>query len=295
MKSAGTCITAYTASAVSVAYGSTAAQATAAAEGWNGVKAARLLTSSGSGVSGSAPVAAGYLLRVFAEDGTYRQYTVSSISTLGNSPAPTVSIGAADALSIPAAALSIGTNQIDAVGYAAGTADEFRLTVTAAAGTSVVSTLDDVSYAGGSNVTISGAGSHTYVLKVISSQIGYTTTTYTYTIMIAATPPAAIYVADDGSITEGGENGEMLTVTLRNDVFTAGNINASNVTLTGVPSGVTVGTVSYVNDHEITITLSGTAADYDANITATVTVKADALHTGTVDVTGSYIFIATVD
>ena len=77
----------------------------------------------------------------------------------------------------------------------------------------------------------------------------------------------SLSISDDGSITEGAEDGEAITVTLSGGQF-ADTITASNWTVTGLPVGVSKGTVTRTDDTHVSITLSGNAtADYDTDIT----------------------------
>ena len=89
---------------------------------------------------------------------------------------------------------------------------------------------------------------------------------YTYTVVADPSAPT-ISIADDGTITEGAENGEVITVTLTNDVFES-TLTPANWTVTNLPTGVTVGAIARVSDTQATITLSGNSTvDYDVNIT----------------------------
>ncbi len=82
-------------------------------------------------------------------------------------------------------------------------------------------------------------------------------------------------MADDGSITEGNEDGEIITVHLSGGTF-AGSINQSNWSFTNLPSGISIGSISRINDTTLSISLSGNAtSDYDADIT-NVTLSCDA-------------------
>lgn len=77
-----------------------------------------------------------------------------------------------------------------------------------------------------------------------------------------------ISLSDDGEILEGAEDGEVITVTVQNDVFAA-SLTLDNWTITGLPEGVSAASVSRVDDNHAAITLSGNATnDYDVNITA---------------------------
>lgn len=85
----------------------------------------------------------------------------------------------------------------------------------------------------------------------------------------------SISIADDGSIAEAAENGEVIQVTCSNGTF-ANPISASNWTVTGLPAGVSKGAVNRLSDTVITITLSGNrTTDYDSDITG-VTVSCTA-------------------
>lgn len=76
-----------------------------------------------------------------------------------------------------------------------------------------------------------------------------------------------ISVTDDGEILEGAEDGEVITITLQNDVFSA-TLDIANWTFTNLPEGVTAGSIARVDDTHAEITLSGNATtDYDTNIT----------------------------
>ena len=75
-------------------------------------------------------------------------------------------------------------------------------------------------------------------------------------------------IADDGNITEGAENGEIITVTLTGGTF-ASTLTADNWTITNLPTGVSKGAVTRINATTVTIALSGNSTqDYDSNITS---------------------------
>lgn len=77
-----------------------------------------------------------------------------------------------------------------------------------------------------------------------------------------------LFIADDGLITEGAEDGEVITATLTGGVFSQA-IHSSNWSIDGQPEGVSIATVTRLDDHTVSIGLSGTATeDYDADITA---------------------------
>ncbi len=74
-------------------------------------------------------------------------------------------------------------------------------------------------------------------------------------------------MSDDGSITEGSEDGEIITVTLTGGTFaqalTTGNWSAVNM-----PTGVSLGTITRISATEVQVLLSGNASvDYDTDIT----------------------------
>ena len=91
-------------------------------------------------------------------------------------------------------------------------------------------------------------------------------------------------MADDGTIDEGSEGGEEITVTLTGGTFVS-SLNTDNWTLANLPAGVTKGPVSRENDTEVKITLNNDRDDdYDSNIiNLTLTVSADEVD----DTTGS--------
>ncbi len=77
----------------------------------------------------------------------------------------------------------------------------------------------------------------------------------------------SLNVSSDGSITEGSENGEVITVTITGGTF-ADPVTADSWTLTNLPAGVSKGTVSLSNSTTVEITLSGNRTqDYDTDIT----------------------------
>jgi hypothetical protein len=120
---------------------------------------------------------------------------------------------------------------------------------------------------------------------------------YSYTVISDPTAPS-ITIASDGTITEGAENGEIITVTLVNDVFEA-SLTPANWTITNLPAGVTAA-IARVSDTKATITLSGnTSADYDVDITnLTVSIsnlELVTLSTGAVSVSSGVTFTAVIE
>lgn len=76
----------------------------------------------------------------------------------------------------------------------------------------------------------------------------------------------SISMSDDGLITEGAEDGELISVTLSGGTF-ADPLSAGNWTLSGQPAGVSIGSVNRISATEAEITLSGNASsDYDTDI-----------------------------
>jgi surface protein len=84
-----------------------------------------------------------------------------------------------------------------------------------------------------------------------------------------------------GTVNESNENGSEITFSVSGDTFVQANITTANITATGLPAGVTIGSVSYTNTTQFKVTLSGNrTTDYDSDITnATFTVKG-AAYTG---------------
>lgn len=175
--------------------------------------------------------------------------------------------------------------------------------------TAVVSPVDaTVSYqwqradtVAGTYTNITGATAATYK-PVISDETKFIKVTvigtgkYSETKTSAATTAVAgvsIAVANDGSIIEGIENNEVITVTLSNDTFIETQINMTNITMTGLPEGITVGSVAYTDATHARITLSGNSTvDYDDHVTATVQVAPAAFTNGGVAKSAALIFTA---
>lgn len=135
-------------------------------------------------------------------------------------------------------------------------------------------------------------GDETKFIKVTATGTGKYSESKTSSATTAVAG-VSIAVANDGSIVEGLEGGEVLTVTLTNDTFIQTEINTTNITMTGLPQGITVGSVAYSDATHITITLSGNSTiDYDDNVTATVQVAAAALTHGGVAKTASISLVA---
>lgn len=88
--------------------------------------------------------------------------------------------------------------------------------------------------------------------------------------------PAELSLASDGEITEGAEDGEIITVSISNDILVT-TLTDTNWVVTNLPEGVTIGSITRVDDNTVEITLSGNASvDYDEDITnITLTVAAD--------------------
>lgn len=154
---------------------------------------------------------------------------------------------------------------------------------------------------GGTYLDLAGATASTYK-PVISDENKFIKVTVTgtgkYSESVTSTATTAvagvaITAANDGNIVEGAENNEVLTVTAINDTFVQSKIDTTNITMTGLPEGITVGSVGYTDSTHITITLSGNSTkDYDENVVATVQVEAVAFTNGGVAKNASITFIA---
>ena len=77
----------------------------------------------------------------------------------------------------------------------------------------------------------------------------------------------SLNVSFDGTITEGSEGGEVITVSITGGTF-ADPVTEGSWNLSNLPAGVTKGTVSLTNSTTVEITLSGDRTqDYDTHIT----------------------------
>lgn len=87
-------------------------------------------------------------------------------------------------------------------------------------------------------------------------------------IVISADNDAeSLEMADDGSITEGSENGEVIEVTLTGGTF-AQTLSSASWVAANMPQGVTVGAVNRISSTLVRLVLSGnTSEDYDSDIT----------------------------
>ena len=95
-------------------------------------------------------------------------------------------------------------------------------------------------------------------------------------IVTLTTPVVTMAAALDSGCIEGSEDGKSITVSLMNGKFPEeGSFDPATIQISGLPAGVTKGETTRVNDHAVEILLSGNStADYDAAITASVTVAA---------------------
>lgn len=169
--------------------------------------------------------------------------------------------------------------------------------------------IDGVTYGSYTDLVVDGSGQAT-----ISGLSGVTTSTKVKiraaetpttlpgpdTVITVTEAPSIVItltdLAEKGLITEGAENSRTLTVALNNDTFVQADVTTGNITITGLPAGVTVGSVNYINPTIITITLAGNStADYDTNITATVNVASAVLNLGGADITSDIWFTAVVE
>ncbi len=127
----------------------------------------------------------------------------------------------------------------------------------------------EVIYKGtGTNFTHSGLNANTqvyYHFYTVNNDYYSDVVSSNATTTNEAAPSIAL--SFDGTITEGAENGEIITVTLTNDVFEA-SLNAANWTVSNLPTGVSVDTIIRLTNTTASITLSGNASlDYDSDIT----------------------------
>lgn len=155
------------------------------------------------------------------------------------------------------------------------------------------------------SITLSGNATEDYDMDITDVTVTIAAaeiTTYAEDLMVstgvtltATVEPAVITISDDGDITEGAEDGEVITVTLSEDTFVA-SLTVGNWTVTNLPAGVTAGSVSRTGDTSAEITLSGnTTDDYDTDITdVSVTVAAAELTLSATDVTASGVTFTAV-
>ncbi|ADO77293.1 BspA family leucine-rich repeat surface protein [Halanaerobium praevalens] len=78
----------------------------------------------------------------------------------------------------------------------------------------------------------------------------------------------SITISDDGSLILGEEEGEIITVKLTGGEFVS-TINSNNWTVSNLPEGVSVGSISRIDDRTVEITLSGNSVEgaYTEDIT----------------------------
>ncbi|WP_143870014.1 GH32 C-terminal domain-containing protein [Catenovulum sediminis] len=95
---------------------------------------------------------------------------------------------------------------------------------------------------------------------------------------INAAEHSIIELSFDGEILEEAENEEVITATLQNNQFKS-VLDSNQWNFSGLPVGVTIGSITRVSDSQVDITLSGnTTGDYDANIiNATLSVNGNQL------------------
>lgn len=101
----------------------------------------------------------------------------------------------------------------------------------------------------------------------------------------------------DGTQTEATLNGEQVTVTLNGGTFVQGQINTTNVTLSGTATsaGISMGSVSYSNATQIIITLAWNGNDFDASRTLQVNVAGSAYDDGDTSLSNTITVTATDD
>ncbi|MFN8208833.1 MAG: hypothetical protein U0T82_15710, partial [Bacteroidales bacterium] len=127
----------------------------------------------------------------------------------------------------------------------------------------------------------------------LSASTGFTFTATSSTESIAIS-------LDGQTVTEGSENGKYIKVTITNADF-RDPVTTSDFDVKGLPSGVTIGSVTRISDSEVHLVLSGNRdKDYDSNITGlSVTVKPSGFYdssgdSGLTDSDG-FVFTAVVD
>jgi len=148
-------------------------------------------------------------------------------------------------------------------------------------------TKGDVTRTGDTTVTIALSGNRTVdydsditdvtvtvqaaELTISSSEVSASTGV----TLVASDDAESIAITDDGTIAEGSEDTEVITVTLTGGTF-ADPLVPGNWVVTNLPTGVTAGNPSRSSSTVATITLSGNrTVDYDSDITnLTVTVAA---------------------
>jgi chitodextrinase len=82
-------------------------------------------------------------------------------------------------------------------------------------------------------------------------------------------------VENSGEI-ESEEDGKNIIVTVKNAEFIKSEVNLENVTITGLPKGISIGNVSYIDKYNISILLAGNSTvDYDENVTVRVILKSN--------------------
>ena len=126
---------------------------------------------------------------------------------------------------------------------------------------------------------LSGASEEDYdsditAMRVICAAEGYEDSSGTEALtsgtgvrFTAISDPESITICDDGLITEGAEDGEIIRVTLSGGVF-SNPVHANHWTVTGLPSGVQIGAVTRIDRHTVAIKLAGNAdIDYDQDLT----------------------------
>jgi hypothetical protein len=102
----------------------------------------------------------------------------------------------------------------------------------------------------------------TATITVTCSKAGYNSASISFDVKVAD----KLAMSDDGNITEGAENGELITVTLTN-MKLAETLTPASWQLSNLPEGVTRGAVTRVSDTTATVALSGNSTvDYDSDI-----------------------------
>ena len=128
------------------------------------------------------------------------------------------------------------------------------------------------------NITLSGNAMADYDVNITDVTVSCTGNEYldstgggsisrsTGVTLTATNDAEGFSISDDGSIAEGAEDGEVISVLLSGGQF-ADTLTPANWAVENLPGGVSKGAVARVDDTHVTITLSGNAtADYDADI-----------------------------
>jgi hypothetical protein len=88
-----------------------------------------------------------------------------------------------------------------------------------------------------------------------------------------------VQISPQTPLSEINLNSAKIDITLLNQLrFTDNSLNLSKFTLSGIPSGVNISSVSYINDTSALLTLSFDGSDFDTNKTISLTITSDELN-----------------